>query len=227
MNARPTDADDRLIGAIRAIDPCPDELAGPPSELVTRRLHQRGADPRGHRRFRLRPLVALAPVAVALAVAAVAVTLLGQGHSSGPRRAGSLGAPVRSCRSALHFRVLPVWARTGFSDPPPREEFAVGRRDRIGAILFGGGDYLDSPPATGHTNKILWVSRVRPRSAGAFTIRAQRMRGTRRVGAPVTRTVPGGPGPSIINLPAVGCWRLTLRWSGWTDQVDLSYERPS
>ena len=37
------------------------------------------------------------------------------------------------------------------------------------------------------------------------------------------RTVAGGPGPSIINLPASGCWRLTLRWSGRADSLDLAY----
>ena len=52
------------------------------------------------------------------------------------------------------------------------------------------------------------------------------MTGTKRDGAPVGRAVHGGPGPSIINLPAPGCWRLTLRWSGWTDQLDLRYTRP-
>jgi hypothetical protein len=35
--------------------------------------------------------------------------------------------------------------------------------------------------------------------------------------------VRGGPGPSGINLPAPGCWRLALRWSGRTDELDLQY----
>jgi hypothetical protein len=37
------------------------------------------------------------------------------------------------------------------------------------------------------------------------------------------RVVPGGPGPSIVNLPQAGCWRLTLAWSGQTDTLDLAY----
>ena len=56
-------------------------------------------------------------------------------------------------------------------------------------------------------------------------IRAQRMEGRRRVGRPVTRVVVGGPGPSGINLPAPGCWRLSLRWSGRADELDLRYVR--
>jgi hypothetical protein len=38
-----------------------------------------------------------------------------------------------------------------------------------------------------------------------------------------TRSVPGGPGPSIINLPAPGCWTLHLTWSGHTDELKLRY----
>ena len=54
-------------------------------------------------------------------------------------------------------------------------------------------------------------------------IRAQRMQGAQPIGPVVIRTVIGGPGPSIIDLPAPGCWRLALRWSGRTDTLDLRY----
>ncbi|MDM4780918.1 MULTISPECIES: hypothetical protein [unclassified Micromonospora] len=36
----------------------------------------------------------------------------------------------------------------------------------------------------------------------------------------------GWPGPSIVDLPAAGCWRLRLDWSGRTDMIDLVY-RPA
>jgi hypothetical protein len=49
------------------------------------------------------------------------------------------------------------------------------------------------------------------------------MTGSKRLGAPVVRRVTGSPGPSIIDLPAAGCWRLTLRWSGRVDTLDLRY----
>jgi hypothetical protein len=49
------------------------------------------------------------------------------------------------------------------------------------------------------------------------------MHGTHPLGTPVSRTVTGGPGPSIIDLPASGCWRLMLRWSGRVDSLDLDY----
>jgi hypothetical protein len=51
------------------------------------------------------------------------------------------------------------------------------------------------------------------------------MRGTRAIGRPVTRVVPGGPGPSIIDLPAAGCWRVDASWGRHRDQLDLNYHR--
>jgi len=39
----------------------------------------------------------------------------------------------------------------------------------------------------------------------------------------VTVSVPGGPGPSIIDLPAPGCWTLHLSWSAHTDELKLHY----
>ena len=38
-----------------------------------------------------------------------------------------------------------------------------------------------------------------------------------------TRSVAGGPGPSIIDLPAPGCWQLTLTWSGQRDTMSVPY----
>jgi hypothetical protein len=49
------------------------------------------------------------------------------------------------------------------------------------------------------------------------------MRGRRLLGAPVHRRVEGGPGPSGVDLPRAGCWRLRLRWSGHTDRLDVRY----
>ena len=97
----------------------------------------------------------------------------------------------------------------------------LGRSGRIVAIVFAYP--LRSPPAQGRNNKILWVPRRTPGAVAAMWIRAQRMEGAQRVGMPFIRVVPGGPGPSIVNLPQAGCWRLTLAWSGQTDTLDLAY----
>ena len=129
-----------------------------------------------------------------------------------------------ACAAQVDRGVLPSWARAGFTDPEPKMPHAVGRSDKIAAILFG--DPLSSPPSTDHSNKILWVPQLGYASAQALAISAQRMEGAAPVGAPVERRVEGGPGPSIIDLPDPGCWRLTLAWSGWTDTLDLEYVAP-
>lgn len=139
-----------------------------------------------------------------------------------PAGGGSSTAPA--CHSVVHHGVLPSWARTGFSDPRPRLPHVIGRSGEIAALIFGYP--LHSPPLENRGNKILWVSRSTVKPLSDLRIRAQRMEGRRRVGRPVTRVVVGGPGPSGIDLPAPGCWRLTLRWSGRTDELDLRYVRP-
>ena len=97
----------------------------------------------------------------------------------------------------------------------------IGRSASIAGILWGLP--LTSPPAPDHSNKILWVSRRRVSAGSELRIRAQRMKGRRAVGRVVHRQVAGGPGPSIIDLPQAGCWRLTLRWSGRQDRLDVRY----
>jgi hypothetical protein len=134
------------------------------------------------------------------------------------------GSAVPACRSAVDKGVLPTWARTGFSDPRPRLPHVIGRSGEIAALVFGYP--LTSPESRKRSNKILWVSRRAVKPLSDLRIRAQRMDGRRRVGPAVTRVVVGGPGPSGIDLPAPGCWRMTLRWSGRTDQLDLRYVRP-
>lgn len=137
--------------------------------------------------------------------------------------AGAGSSPAPACHAVVHHGVLPTWARTGFSDPRPRLPHVIGRSGEIAALVFGYP--LRSPPVKDRGNKILWVSRRAVRPLSDLRIRAQRMEGRRRVGRPVTRVVVGGPGPSGIDLPAAGCWRLTLRWSGRTDELDLRYVR--
>jgi hypothetical protein len=127
------------------------------------------------------------------------------------------------CSPRLQTGVLPVWARTGFSDPKPRIAHVPGAHGRIVAILFGYP--LHSPPARDRNNKILWAARLATNPGSDLVIRAQRMAGSRAVGAAVARRVQGGPGPSIVDLPSAGCWRLTLRWSGRIDTLDLAYVR--
>jgi hypothetical protein len=156
-------------------------------------------------------------VVIALPLVAVALLLTTRGGGSPPASAASLGAP---CATPVDQGVLPVWARTGFSDKLPRMPHVLGRADRIAAILW---DQMVVPSDDKHGNKILWVSRVPVQALSDLRISAQRMDAHGAVGKPVSRVVVGGPGPSGVDLPVAGCWRMTLRWSGHTDTLDLPY----
>jgi hypothetical protein len=119
--------------------------------------------------------------------------------------------------------VLPTWARAGFSDPEPALPHVLSRSGDIVAILFGYP--LSSPPRANIDNKILWVLQAGPTSPVAIS--AQRIDATIPVGAPVERRLDGGFGPSIVDLPDAGCWRLTLAFADRTDTIDLEYVRPT
>jgi hypothetical protein len=155
----------------------------------------------------------------AVLAGAVVVAGIAGASRTGSSGAGSLRSSV--CRATVIAGVLPVWARGGFSDPMPRMPHVLGRAGKIAAILWA--DPLRSPPAKDHNNKILWVAHAPPVPGSDLRISAQRMTGSTPVGASVNRRVMGSPGPSIINLPAAGCWRLTLHWSGRVDTLDLRY----
>jgi hypothetical protein len=110
---------------------------------------------------------------------------------------------------------LPEWARAGFSGDA-RAVHVLGAQGEIAAVLFGHP--LTHDRKDGVSNKILWVAREKY-EPGDLTIKA-RLEGT---GEPVLREVSGGPGPSIIDLPRAGCWRVYLSWPGHTDTMDLVY----
>jgi hypothetical protein len=160
--------------------------------------------------------------AAAWHAAAIAASLMTFAGAVGSRAAAASTEPgPAACQAHVPSRVLPAWARAGFSSPKPRMPYVLGQDGKIAAIQWA--DPLVSPPSARYNNKILWVSR-RPSTPGAdLRIGAQKLLGTTLVGPLVRRTVIDGPGPSIINLPSAGCWRLTLRWSGRSDTLDLRY----
>jgi hypothetical protein len=155
-----------------------------------------------------------APHVPALAVA-LCVTFLSSAS------AGTASTSRSLCSSSVQKGALPVWARGGFHPPTQRIPHVLGRSGAIVAILFSY-PLRASPPAPHPANKILWVSRISVNSFTNLRISAQRMSGTRSLGKPVSRIVKGGPGPSFFDLPA-GCWRLSLRWAGRSDNLDLRY----
>jgi len=95
----------------------------------------------------------------------------------------------------------------------------MGQAGDIVAILWASRDALHSPSLPDRSNKILWVSRV-PLAAPYLLVIKATLGGSTRT---VTVSVPGGPGPSIIDLPAPGCWTFHLNWWGHTDQLKLRY----
>ncbi len=175
----------------------------------------------GNKRRQRRRFVAVVAAATAVVAASVTVPLVLTSERSG--RSTTAADPTTTatgagCVDRVPDRVLPGWARTGFSDPRPRIPYVMGDSGSIVAILFA--QPLTAPPSADHNNKILWASRVDDGSS--LRITATLPDGS----ATVTRVVDGGPGPSIIDLPKSGCWHLTLRWGDNSDTLDLAYLAP-
>jgi hypothetical protein len=114
--------------------------------------------------------------------------------------------------------------------------YALGARGDIVAVLWArhdplvNGARIHAPPTPlvvpappNRNNKILWVSKLPVPAGSTLEITARRLADGTAVGPVQRRTVGGGPGPSIIDMPTAGCWQFTLRWSGHTDTVDLPY----
>jgi hypothetical protein len=145
------------------------------------------------------------------------------GHESNPARppakTSNSASAAKGCPSSVIPRPLPAWARAGFQPPTAPMPYVMGDRGNIVAILWADHDPLHAPPAAKVNNKILWVSRVVPEPFSPLLIRAT----LDVTGQTVTRQVADGPGPSIIDLPAAGCWSLSLSWSGHHDHLSLRY----
>jgi hypothetical protein len=146
--------------------------------------------------------------------------------AGGPRAANvtaSQPSAAASCASAVVYRSLPTWARAGFTPPSVAVPYALGSRGGIVAVLWGRHDPLVTPTPPGRNNKILWVSKLPVALGSPLEITARQLIGGTAAGAVQRRTVSGGPGPSIIDMPTAGCWQFTLRWSDHVDTVNLAY----
>jgi hypothetical protein len=150
------------------------------------------------------------------AAAAVAVVVLGS-VMAWQRGAGDTGVTGAACAGAVAERELPEWATTGFTDPHPVMPYAVSRSGDIVAILFGR---LSAPPDAQLNNKVLWVSRA---SSGIPVVIHARLEGT---DVTADTVLPGGLGPSTVNMPRPGCWRMELSWPSGQDEIVLPYQPP-
>lgn len=123
-----------------------------------------------------------------------------------------------SCSVNHPPKVLPRWARSGFSGPKPSVGYVLGDSGNMAAIMFASHHSLSAPPVAGKNNKILWAARVGAVD-GPLQIKATLL-GT---GQTVTRRVDPAPGPSIIDLPSPGCWSFDLTWGRHHDHLQLGY----
>jgi hypothetical protein len=147
---------------------------------------------------------------------AVMVVLAGCTPAAPTAQPTSLAPRPAVCGSTVVTAPLPEWARAGFSGDA-RMPHVMGHRGEIVAAIFGHPLAVVRP--SGSNNKILWVAKAQY-PTGDLVIEAK------LDGSDVSaqRSVPGGPGPSIIDLPQAGCWRMTLTWPEHTDTIDLVYQ---
>jgi hypothetical protein len=126
------------------------------------------------------------------------------------------------CATTLSPTPLPTWAQAGFSPPDQPATQIRGVNDLIVGVVFG--DPLRAPNIAGHGNKILWVMNpvdtgLHPSNDPDLKIHAT-LNGTATA---VDRTILGGPGPSLVDMPKPGCWTFNLSWSGRSDRLALLY----
>jgi hypothetical protein len=173
------------------------------------------------RRQRRRWIAIGVAVAVVLAcVVGVTAGMAGQPRPQAAAQASSaIGAASNGCLGQPPVSPLPVWARAGFTPADQAMPHVMGEAGNIVAILWATRDALHAPPLQDISNKILWVSKIPFTAPNPLVITATLAGSTRTA----TVSVPGGPGPSIIDLPAAGCWTLHLSWSGHTDELKLRY----
>ncbi len=93
--------------------------------------------------------------------------------------------------------------------------FVRSQSGNVVAILFA--DPLFAPPLRDRNNKVLWAWQQLS-AAGSDVRMTARLNGK---GPAVTAGLPSPVGPSIVDLPSPGCWRVALTWPGGSDSIDL------
>lgn len=159
---------------------------------------------------RRRRLVAAPIAAIAVVAAVVAGISLSRPHSAVPA-----GPAHTSACAPLQTGPLPAWARSGFSgdDHPP---FATSSSGDVVAIVFASP--LSAPPQPGRNNKILWVHHHGQADGARVTARLE---GTDKV---THLSLPYGP--SIVDMPAAGCWHLEWGSGAEHDSLNLRWSKP-
>lgn len=127
--------------------------------------------------------------------------------------------------TAMHRGGPLAWTNSAWSSssgPPTGLPYATSAHGSAAAFIFGNPLRAGDP--SNPANKILWIVRL-PRDGSALVIRAKPLHATAPV-VTVTRPPDSSPGqiyPSYVNVPSPGCWRLTLKWAGQSDTLDLRW----
>ncbi len=168
-------------------------------------------------------------LATIVAVLVVATYLLDTYPLDNSKQASArqgVAAAVAGCGATkIAHGPIPAWTAPAFgasSSRTPPWPHAVSEHGNVVAVVFGYPLRAGRP--TNPANKVLWIMRL-PRNGSPLRITARPL----HANAPLVRIVapadssPGEIYPSYVNVPSAGCWRLSLRWAGHTDSIDLPY----
>jgi hypothetical protein len=152
---------------------------------------------------------------MAVAIAAAACS------SASSTATANANLPVAGCGStSANLSAPPAWA--GSADAPAGVATVLSEEGNAAAFVFGAP--LQAGVRTdGRTNKILWIVRE-PRNGVPLDLTG----GVAGAAPTVSRTFEanGGPGEiysTVVDVPAPGCWHLTLRWGPNIAHVSLEY----
>jgi hypothetical protein len=120
----------------------------------------------------------------------------------------------------LNRPAVPSWAKS--ANPPSGVPHALTADGNV--LYFVFSDPMIAGHPTDRQNKILWIVR-QPRDGQPLKITGT-LPGTNV--APVHYSFPAdsAPGeiyPSVVDVPAPGCWHFDLAWNGHRSSVDLGY----
>lgn len=152
-----------------------------------------------------------APAAVVLIVASLLTGMaLFQPYNTMPA-----GPAEPSTCAPLQTGTPPEWAQGGFTGNgyPP---FATSSSGEVIAFVFANP--LSAPPEANRNNKILWVQHNGHATGAQVTARLE---GTDRV-----THLRLSDGPSIVDMPAAGCWHLEWSVAGKHDYINLRWIKP-
>jgi hypothetical protein len=127
--------------------------------------------------------------------------------------------------TAMHRGTPPDWTAPAWavsSGAPTGLPYVIAEHGHAIAFIFGFPLRAGDP--TNPANKILWVVRS-PRNGSDLVIHARPLHASMPV-ITIRQAANSGPGeiyPSYVNVPAPGCWQMTLHWNGRADSIDLAY----